>query len=47
MTSTFNVGTGARAGRAASLSFPGCADLAYVFPAVFILFLNDLPSESL
>ena len=41
MTSTFKVGT---AGRSASPSFPSCAG---VFPTIFVLYLNYLPSEPL
>ena len=41
MTSTFKVGT---ASLFAFLSFPGCGG---VFPTIFVLYLNDLPSEAL
>ena len=41
MTLTYKVGTG---GRFASPSFPG---LSGVFPTIFVLYLNDLPSEVL
>ena len=41
MASTFKVGTG---GRFTSQSFPG---LSGVFPTIFVLYLNDLPSEAL
>ena len=41
LTSTFKVGT---AGRFLSSWFPG---LAVVFPTIFVLYLNDLPSEVL
>ena len=44
VTSTFKVGTGGRAGRSASPSFPGCGGL---FPVIFVLYLNDVPSEEL
>ena len=35
VTSTFNVGTGGRAGRSASPSFPRCGG---VFPVIFVLY---------
>ena len=41
LTSRFKVGT---AGRFAYLSFPGSAG---VFPTIFVLYLNDLPYETL
>ena len=44
VTSTFKVGTRGRAGRPASPSFPGYGGL---FPVIFVLYLNDLPSEEL
>ena len=39
--SDFNIGTG---GRFVSPSFQGCAG---VFPAIFVLYSNDLPSKAL
>ena len=42
----FKGGTGGRGGRSLSASFPPCAGLASVFYIVFVLYLNDLPSEA-
>ena len=42
MTLTFKVGT---AGRSGSPSFPGSSGFSGVFPNIFVLYLNDLPSE--
>ena len=41
------VGTGCCAGRSASPGSSGCGGCAVVFPTIFILHLNDLPSEAL
>ena len=47
LTSTFKVGTGGCGGRSASPTFPGYAGLCGVFPTIFVLYSNDLPSEAL
>ena len=44
---TCKVGTHGRGGRSASPSFPGHAGLCGVFPTIFVLYSNDLPSEAL
>ena len=47
MTSTFKVGTACHCGRSASPSFLGLSGLGAVFRTIFVLYLNDLPSETL
>ena len=46
VTSMFKNGTGGCAGWSASSGFPGCGGLSGVFPIVFVLYPNDLPSEA-
>ena len=45
VTSTFKVGTVGCPGRFTSPGFPGRDGLSGVFPTIFVLYLNDLPSE--
>ena len=47
VNSTFKVGTASCCGRFASPSFPGRSALRGVFPTIFVLYLNHLPSEAL
>ena len=59
VTSTFKAGTGGRGVRGGRGSWDppvvsggcgahfGCAGLCGVFPTIFVLYLNDLPSEAL
>ena len=46
VTSMFKNGTGGCAGWSVSSGFPGCGGLSGVFPIVFVLYPNDLPSEA-
>ena len=47
MTSTFKGGIGGYACWSASPEFPGSCSLPCVFPTIFVLQSNDLPSETL
>ena len=47
MTPTFRVGIAGCTGGFASPRFSVCGGLSSVFPTIFILYLNDLPSEAL
>ena len=47
VTSIFKVGTSYCSGRLTSSSFQGRSSLPGVFHTIFVLYLNDLPSEAL
>ena len=47
VTSTFKVGTADCGGRLRSSLFPGRSGFSGAFPTIFVLYLNDLPSEAL
>ena len=44
VTSSFKVGTGGHGGEFPSSAESGCAGLCDIFPIIFVLYPNDLPS---